>query len=99
MSKQPKEMKNKTIRPGLPERQGLYDPANEHDACGLGFVANIKNVKSHDIVRDGLTILENLEHRGAVGADPGWPVTALACLFKCHTVFSKSDRAARYSIA
>ena len=76
MSKQPKETKTKAIRQGLPkhmglpERQGLYDPANEHDACGLGFVANIKNVKSHDIVRDGLTILENLEHRGAVGADP-----------------------------
>ena len=70
MSKQPKEMTAKIKRPGLPERQGLYDPANEHDACGLGFVANIKNVKSHDIVRDGLTILENLEHRGAVGADP-----------------------------
>ena len=59
-----------SVRPGLPERQGLYDPANEHDACGIGFVAHIKNVKSHDIVRDGLTILENLEHRGAVGADP-----------------------------
>ena len=59
-----------SLRPGLPARQGLYDPANEHDACGIGFVANIKNVKSHDIVRDGLTILENLEHRGAVGADP-----------------------------
>jgi len=58
------------VRNGLPPRQGLYDPANEHDACGIGFVANIKNVKSHDIVRDGLTILENLEHRGAVGADP-----------------------------
>ena len=59
-----------SARPGLPARQGLYDPANEHDACGIGFVANIKNVKSHDIIRDGLTILENLEHRGAVGADP-----------------------------
>jgi glutamate synthase (NADPH/NADH) large chain len=69
MSKQPENNSGKT-RNGLPPRQGLYDPANEHDACGLGFVANIKNVKSHDIVRDGLTILENLEHRGAVGADP-----------------------------
>ena len=68
MSKQPQEQKH--IRNGLPPKQGLYDPANEHDACGIGFVANIKNVKSHDIVRDGLTILENLEHRGAVGADP-----------------------------
>jgi glutamate synthase (NADPH/NADH) large chain len=55
---------------GLPERQGLYDPANEHDACGVGFVANIKGEKSHDIIRRGLQILVNLDHRGAVGADP-----------------------------
>ncbi len=55
---------------GLPEKQGLYDPRNEHDACGIGFIAHIKNVKSHDIVSDGLKILDNLEHRGAVGADP-----------------------------
>ncbi len=54
----------------LPPRQGLYDPANEHDACGVGFVANFKGRKSHQIVRQGLTILENLTHRGAVGADP-----------------------------
>jgi glutamate synthase (NADPH/NADH) large chain len=54
----------------LPARQGLYDPANEHDACGVGFIANFKGRKSHEIVRQGLTILENLTHRGAVGADP-----------------------------
>ncbi len=54
----------------LPPPQGLYDPRNEHDSCGIGFVANIKNVKSHEIIRHGLTILENLTHRGAVGADP-----------------------------
>ena len=53
-----------------PEAQGLYDPANEHDACGVGFVANIKGAKSHAIVEQGLTILKNLTHRGAVGADP-----------------------------
>ncbi len=58
---------NYLTRPG---RQGLYDPANEHDACGVGFVANIKGRKSHTIVRQGLQILENLTHRGAVGADP-----------------------------
>ena len=56
--------------PGLPEAQGLYDPANEHDACGVGFVANMHNSKSHDIVRMGLEILLNLDHRGATGADP-----------------------------
>src|SRR5882672_1364003 len=56
--------------PALPARQGLYDPANEHDACGVGFIANIKSVKSHDIIDQGLQILKNLTHRGAVGADP-----------------------------
>ncbi len=55
---------------GLPAPQGLYNPANEHDNCGIGFVANIKGRKSHDIVANGLKILENLTHRGAVGADP-----------------------------
>ncbi len=54
----------------LPPKQGLYDPANEHDACGVGFVAHIKGEKSHAIVQHGLTILERLHHRGAVGADP-----------------------------
>ena len=49
--------------------QGLYDPANEHDACGVGFVAHIKGNKSHSIVEQGLLILKNLDHRGAVGAD------------------------------
>jgi glutamate synthase domain-containing protein 2/glutamate synthase domain-containing protein 1/glutamate synthase domain-containing protein 3 len=49
--------------------QGLYDPRNEHDACGVGFVAHIKGVKAHAIVGQGLKILENLDHRGAVGAD------------------------------
>ena len=53
-----------------PERQGLYDPANEHDACGVGFVANIKGRKSHEVIEAGLQILVNLDHRGAVGADP-----------------------------
>ena len=54
----------------LPPRQGLYDPANEHDACGVGFIANVKGHASHEIVQQGLRILENLTHRGAVGADP-----------------------------
>jgi glutamate synthase (NADPH/NADH) large chain len=54
----------------MPSRQGLYDPVNEHDACGVGFVAHIKNKKSHSIVEQGLKILENLTHRGATGYDP-----------------------------
>ena len=54
---------------GFPTYQGLYDPQNEHDACGIGFVANIKGISSHSIVDNGLEMLENLEHRGAVGSD------------------------------
>ena len=60
---------NSTIA-GLPPKQGLYDPRREHDACGVGFVAHIKGRKSHDIVVKGLSILNNLRHRGATGADP-----------------------------
>lgn len=55
---------------GYPSSQGLYDPANEHDACGVGMVAHIKGEKSHAIIVQALEILEKLDHRGAVGADP-----------------------------
>ena len=51
------------------QEHGLYSSAQEHDACGVGFVAHIKGLKSHDIVRNALQILQNLDHRGAVGAD------------------------------
>jgi len=54
----------------LPSAQGLYDPKHEHDACGVGFVAHVKGRKSHAILEQGLTVLKNLTHRGAVGADP-----------------------------
>lgn len=49
---------------------GLYDPRNEHDACGIGFVVNIQGKRSHAVIRDGLEILRRLDHRGAIGADP-----------------------------
>ncbi|HWU26550.1 MAG TPA: glutamate synthase large subunit [Rhizomicrobium sp.] len=55
---------------GYSVERGLYDPRNEHDSCGVGFVAHVKGVKSHDIVARGLQVLVNLDHRGAVGADP-----------------------------
>jgi glutamate synthase (ferredoxin) len=54
---------------GWPEKQGLYDPQFEHDSCGVGFVANIKGQQSHKIIRDALTILVNLSHRGACGCE------------------------------
>ncbi len=56
--------------PGLPAPQGLYDPATEHDACGVGFIVNMHGRTSHEIVRKALEILENLTHRGACGCDP-----------------------------
>ncbi len=55
---------------GLPPRQGLYDPRAEHDACGIGFVADIRGRPSHRIVEQGVEVLVNLTHRGACGCDP-----------------------------
>src|SRR5262245_23472283 len=55
---------------GLPPKQGLYDPSFEHDACGFGFVAQMRGEKSHAIVKQGLEVLANLAHRGAQGSDP-----------------------------
>src|SRR3989338_5597366 len=56
--------------PGYPEKQGLYDPQFEHDSCGVGFVVNVKGKKSHEIVKQALTVLLNLNHRGACGCEP-----------------------------
>lgn len=61
--------KNATRRPGFPPAQGLYLPEYEHDNCGFGFIAQIKNKPSHDIVDKALTMLENMEHRGACGCE------------------------------
>ncbi len=55
---------------GLPPAQGLYDPRNEHDNCGMGFVANMRGVKSHEIIETGIEVLIRLTHRGASGCDP-----------------------------
>src|SRR4051794_30128296 len=56
-------------QPGYPPRQGLYDPWYEHDACGVGFIADMKGRRSHDLVAKGMRILMNLEHRGACGCE------------------------------
>jgi glutamate synthase domain-containing protein 2/glutamate synthase domain-containing protein 1/glutamate synthase domain-containing protein 3 len=63
-------MQETNVNTGLPPAQGLYDPRFEHDACGIGFVANIKGQKSHDIIVKGIQVLVNLTHRGACGCDP-----------------------------
>lgn len=61
---------SETVFSGKPTKQGLYNPSNERDACGVGFVAHIKGKKSHEIVQKGLELLTNLTHRGATGYDP-----------------------------
>ena len=62
-------MRNATPRLGPPPKQGLYDPQFEHDACGVGFVVNMKGRKSHEIVQQALQVLMNLDHRGACGCE------------------------------
>ena len=63
-------MKERNNQGGYPAGQGLYDPGFERDACGIGFIANIKGERSHDIILKGIQILVNLQHRGASGSDP-----------------------------
>jgi glutamate synthase (NADPH/NADH) large chain len=74
------------------QAQGLYHPANEHDACGVGFVAHIKGRKSHTIVEQGLTVLKNLTHRGAVGWDPKLSDGA-GCLIQIPDRFFREEMA------
>jgi glutamate synthase (NADPH/NADH) large chain len=78
----------------LPVAQGLYHPANEHDACGVGFVAHIKGRKSHSIIEQGLTVLKNLTHRGAVGWDPKLSDGA-GCLIQIPDRFFREEMARR----
>ena len=54
----------------LPKKQGMYDPQFEHDACGIGVIANMKGSASHDMVTKAVQILKNLTHRGGVGSEP-----------------------------
>jgi glutamate synthase (ferredoxin) len=66
----PSSDRSSSRRPGRPAKQGLYDPWFEHDACGVGFIADLHGRASHDLVRKGIQILENLDHRGAAGSEP-----------------------------
>ncbi len=74
---------------GLPPAQGLYNPAYEHDACGMGFVAHVKGQKSHDIVEKGIQVLISLTHRGACGCDPDTGDGAGILIQIPHTFFSR----------
>ncbi len=80
------------IQIGLPPAQGLYDPRNEHDACGIGFVVNIKGHASHDIITKGIQILINLTHRGACGCDPETGDGAGVLIQIPHQFFEKECR-------
>ncbi len=83
---------------GLPPRQGLYDPRNEHDACGIGFVANIKGRASHKIIEQGVEVLVNLTHRGACGCDPETGDGAGLLLQIPHGFFLKQAAALGFSL-
>lgn len=85
-------MNDDDIPIGLPPAQGLYDPANERDACGIGFVVNVKGQKSHDIIFKGIQILVNLTHRGACGCDPETGDGAGVLIQIPHKFFQKETR-------
>lgn len=78
--------------PGLPEKQGLYDPQFEHDACGVGFVCQMKGKRSHDIIQQALTILVNLDHRGACGCEVNTGDGAGILIQLPHTFLSKVSK-------
>ena len=88
-----------TADPGLPPAQGLYDPRLDKDSCGVGFIADIKGRKSHKLVEDALAILCNLEHRGAVGADPRAGDGAGILVQIPHAFFAKEADEARLQAA
>ncbi len=74
----------------FPEKQGLYNPAHEHDACGIGFVVNMKGKSSHEILKQGIRVLRNLDHRGATGAEPNSGDGAGILMQIPHDFFRKS---------
>jgi glutamate synthase (NADPH/NADH) large chain len=81
-----------------PEKQGLYDPAYEHDACGVGFVVDMKGRKSHKILQQGLEILTNLDHRGACGAEVNTGDGAGVLLQMPHRFLKEAARKARIDL-
>ena len=83
---------------GLPAAQGLYDPAQEHDACGLGFVANINGEASHEIITKGIQVLVNLTHRGACGCDPDTGDGAGILIQIPHKFFAKESKRLGFSL-
>ena len=85
-------------RYGLPPKQGLYDPCFEHDACGIGFVADIQGRASHKIIDQGVQVLVNLEHRGACGCDPDTGDGAGLLIQIPHEFFKKQTAALGFEL-
>ncbi|MGD0615337.1 MAG: glutamate synthase subunit alpha, partial [Verrucomicrobiota bacterium] len=83
---------------GLPRKQGLYDPQFEHEACGVGFVVNIKGRKSHTIIEQALQVLLNLDHRGACGCEANTGDGAGILLQTPHAFFKEAARSAGVSL-
>src|SRR5450631_3468051 len=81
-----------------PPAEGLYDLSREKDSCGVGFIANIKGKKSHQIVSDAINILCNLEHRGAVGADPRAGDGAGILVQIPHAFFTRKTKALGFTL-
>src|SRR5882757_9980099 len=86
------------LGPHVPAASGLFDPRHEKDSCGVGFIADIKGRKSHKIVEDAIAILCNLEHRGAVGADPRAGDGAGILVQTPHKFFAKQTKALGFSL-
>ncbi len=84
--------------PGLPAKQGLYDPWFEHDACGVGFVVDIKGRKSNRILKDAIQVLRNLDHRGAAGSEPNTGDGAGVLIQMPHAFFAEACKAARIAL-
>ena len=91
-NQQQKDTLTKSI--GLPPKQGLYDPQFEHDSCGVGFVVNVKGKKSHDIIKQALTVLLNLDHRGACGCEVNTGDGAGILIQMPHAFLKKATAAA-----
>ncbi len=91
-------MAKRANRLGPPQKQGLYDPAYEHDACGLGFVVDIKGRKSHRIVQQALEVLGNLDHRGACGCEANTGDGAGVLMQMPHRFLAEACRKARVAL-
>src|SRR3989442_8116561 len=81
---------------GLPPKQGLYDPWFEHEACGVGFVVNVKGKKSHQIIQQALQVLRNLDHRGACGCEANTGDGAGILMQVPHPFLQKAVRESRF---